>query len=373
MLMFLCIAGASAGDVNDTTLKTSTDTIEPTNLNGAATDNSKTINADNETIGVSSENNTKDNEIVNDVLMDSNSNNMDLMNDDNLLYHTPTIFKYSSFLIVISHFSQKSIAGSFEVLGNDPFTSYGIYGIGGKESSKYIAFISTKGQGSVIGTPSLKKGQKQDFNITFSISPNNKIKTYTDPLYLILYGTSGDSEYLNGYELRQYIENKNPWTNIDNPKINIDSVNIGFGQQYYNISGKIEVESETSGYGALLNLATDDGVFLGSTMVNDDGTWTVSGIDSTLLTPGTYSLHADYAGNDNVGNVSNTTGVLTVNIGDFVPTISVGDINWCDDKILTVTIKNGAGTAIKDLNVYFTGTGVSGTLSAMTNKVLYLL
>ena len=73
MLMFLCIAGASAGDVNDTTLKISTDTIEP---DGATTDNSKTINADNEIIGVSSENNTKDNEIVNDVLMDSNSNNM---------------------------------------------------------------------------------------------------------------------------------------------------------------------------------------------------------------------------------------------------------------------------------------------------------
>ena len=59
MLMFLCIAGASAGDVNDTTLKISTDTIEPTNLNGAATDDIENINADNEIIGVSSENDTK--------------------------------------------------------------------------------------------------------------------------------------------------------------------------------------------------------------------------------------------------------------------------------------------------------------------------
>ena len=59
MLMFLCITGASAGDVNDTTLKTGTDTIKSTDLNGAATDNSKAINADNEIIGISSENDTK--------------------------------------------------------------------------------------------------------------------------------------------------------------------------------------------------------------------------------------------------------------------------------------------------------------------------
>ena len=59
MLMLLCIACASAGDVNDTTLKTGTDTIKSTDLNGAATDNSKAINADNEIIGVSSENDTK--------------------------------------------------------------------------------------------------------------------------------------------------------------------------------------------------------------------------------------------------------------------------------------------------------------------------
>ena len=43
MLMLLCIACASAGDVNDTTLKTGTDTIKSTDLNGAATDNSKAL------------------------------------------------------------------------------------------------------------------------------------------------------------------------------------------------------------------------------------------------------------------------------------------------------------------------------------------
>ena len=58
MLLFLCIAGTSAENVNDTTLKTGTDTIKSTDLNGAATDNSKAINADNEIIGVSSENDT---------------------------------------------------------------------------------------------------------------------------------------------------------------------------------------------------------------------------------------------------------------------------------------------------------------------------
>ena len=56
MLMLLCIACASASDVNDTTLKTGTDTIKSTDLNGAATDNGKAINADNEIIGVCSEN-----------------------------------------------------------------------------------------------------------------------------------------------------------------------------------------------------------------------------------------------------------------------------------------------------------------------------
>ena len=399
MLMFLCIAGASAGDVNDTTLKISTDTIEPTNLNGAATDNGKAINADNETIGVSSENNTKDNEIVNDVLMDSNSNNMNLMNDNinnnlsfeqsnnfnnlsqgqtdiyqisdtNLLINTPVILTPRvGIKITLTHFSQTRIEGSIEATSDVTGMSYGITGICVKESSNYNPYISIN-RARISGLQKIEKGTKSNFNETFNIAENSGIWTYEKPLYLGMFSlsTKGVVTYPVGYSLASLVGYDNPWTITDDPTISIDSANIGFGQQHYNISGRVEVASVNSGYGALLNLTTDDGVFLGSTMVNDDGTWTVSGIDSTLLTPGTYNLHADYAGNDNVGNVSNTTGVLNVNIGDFVPTISVGDINWCDNKTLTVTIKNGAGTAIKDLNVYFTGTGVSGTLSAMTNN-----
>ena len=198
MLMFLCIAGASAGDVNDTTLKISTDTIEPTNLNGAATDNGKAINADNETIGVSSENNTKDNEIVNDVLMDSNSNNMNLMNDNinnnlsfeqsnnfnnlsqgqtdiyqisdtNLLINTPVILTPRvGIKITLTHFSQTRIEGSIEATSDVTGMSYGITGICVKESSNYYPYISIN-RARISGLQKIEKGTKSNFNETLNL------------------------------------------------------------------------------------------------------------------------------------------------------------------------------------------------------------
>ena len=61
------------------------------------------------------------------------------------------------------------------------------------------------------------------------------------------------------------------------PELVINSITIGYGQKYYNITGAFKFASRTSGMASTLNLSTSSGIRLGSAVVNDDGTWTVTG------------------------------------------------------------------------------------------------
>ena len=151
------------------------------------------------------------------------------------------------------------------------------------------------------------------------------------------------------------------------PELIINSITVGYGQKYYNITGAFKFGSKTSGMASTLNLSTSSGIRLGSAVVNDDGTWTVTGINSTLLLPGIYDLHGDYAGNNKYENFSNTTGNLTVTIGNFEPVLYNVDIEFGDDKILNITLQNGAGETFSGFVINLTGKSINGILSKTTD------
>ena len=151
------------------------------------------------------------------------------------------------------------------------------------------------------------------------------------------------------------------------PYLVINSITVSYGQKYYNITGAFKFGSRSSGMASTLNLSTSSGIRLGSAVVNDDGTWTVTGINSTLLLPGIYDLHGDYAGNNNYENFSNTTGNLTVTIGNFEPVLYNVDIEFGDDKILNITLQNGAGETFSGFVINLTGKSINGILSKTTD------
>ena len=70
---------------------------------------------------------------------------------------------------------------------------------------------------------------------------------------------------------------------------------------------------------------------------------------------------------DDKGNFSNTTGNLTVTIGNFEPLLYNVDIEFGDDKILNITLQNGAGETFSGFVINLTGKSINGILSKTTD------
>ena len=131
-------------------------------------------------------------------------------------------------------------------------------------------------------------------------------------------------------------------------------------------SGKVNSVSMAATNGAII---LRDGSQVATVNVDANGKWSYS-ISTTSLDAGSYVFTVKYAGNSyyNAISTAGNSKTLVVSKGNYVVSYSTGNINYEDDKVLKVTIKNANGDVISGVGVTLTGNGISSSLTATSDS-----
>jgi len=131
-------------------------------------------------------------------------------------------------------------------------------------------------------------------------------------------------------------------------------------------SGKVNSVSMAATNGAII---LRDGSQVATVNVDANGKWSYS-ISTTSLDAGSYVFTVKYAGNSyyNAISTAGNSKTLVVSKGNYVVSYSTGNINYEDDKVLKVTIKNVNGDVISGVGVTLTGNGISSALTATSDS-----
>ena len=110
------------------------------------------------------------------------------------------------------------------------------------------------------------------------------------------------------------------------PIITINTINdVTYNGNAYSITGTANAQESNNNINeGTITLTTNTGKTLTGTTTWSGGTWTVSGISSTLLDPGTYAVTAKYT-NTNYNDATSESKSLTVN--KITPTVNVNPIS----------------------------------------------
>ena len=154
-------------------------------------------------------------------------------------------------------------------------------------------------QGSIIGGLYIENGQ---FNNLIVSVASLGVGSHT------IYIRTVDTNIYTGEFKLNIVKSK--------PTVTVSSASVNYNEGSYSVSGTCSVN------GLTINLKVGS-TSLGSATVSN-GKWTVSGISSTKLNPGSYTLTATSTETDSYGSASETN---TLTVSKSTPTVTVTDKN----------------------------------------------
>ena len=113
-------------------------------------------------------------------------------------------------------------------------------------------------------------------------------------------------------------------------------------------------------YGGHVNITIGDELVASDVSVDSNGLWTFTFTNTGQFKPDTYSVKANYSGND-FNKMGTGTGSVTVNLGQVdMQTVPKGDINVGDVETIKVTLKDyNTYDILEGYTVVLSGTGIS--------------